>query len=78
MKKKKYNTTDLTKMFDKKYITVIKRFDSKYARERWGVECEKNRDGSIDRFVREENLYLWEEDKSHVGRPVFRDNFSNT
>lgn len=59
-----YNTKDIAEKFDLKYITVCKRFVSKYAYERWGVvEIGKKR------YVPESKLHLWEQNMSYVGRP---------
>lgn len=68
---RKYTSTQLARMFNKKLVTVAQRFVSPYAKERWGVMVEKRPDGSVRRFVPEDKLPLWEADTKYVGRPRF-------
>lgn len=70
---KQYKVAELSKLFNKSYQTVNFRFNSPYADKRWGVIKEKRPDGSIRKYVPENKLYLWEQDLSYVGKPVFED-----
>lgn len=63
--KEKYEAKDLEKMFNLKRGTIAKRFTSRYAQERWGVEKEII---EVERYyIPKEKLHLWEERKSWVG-----------
>ena len=68
-KKSKYNTGDLIKMFNLLPVTVDKRFRSKYANKRWGVEFMPLPDGTRKGFVPKDKVYLWVENTNYVGRP---------
>lgn len=72
LKKKMYGTGDIIKMFDIKPITVYKRFASKYAKERWGVEEITLPDGRVKRFVPKDKVYLWAEEPEYRGNPETR------
>jgi hypothetical protein len=65
----KYTREQIKERFNLKKSTVIARFRSKYAKERWGVEVITLSDGSLRRVVPEEKLYLWEGNPSYRGRP---------
>ena len=60
----------ISKLFNKNLWTVYARFDSKYAQYRWGVRLYQMPDKSFKRFVRKQDLRLWEKDRDHRGRPI--------
>ena len=64
-----YSTGDIINSFGMQPITVYKRFSSKYANKRWGVEEFKLPNGEIKRFVPKRKLYLWVENEPCVGKP---------
>jgi len=51
--------------------TVYKRFNSKYANKRWGVEKGFLPDGSIRKYVPNDKIDLWKQETRYVGRPIF-------
>lgn len=68
-KEKMYSTGDIISSFDIQPITVYKRFASKYAKKRWGVEEHELPNGDIMRFVPKSKLYLWVENPTYIGKP---------
>lgn len=67
--KKMFNGKEIARKYGLPYITVMKRIESKYAQERWGVVTFVLPDGTTRRFVPEDKLYLWERNANYIGRP---------
>lgn len=65
----KYNGWRLSKLLNMNVRTIYSRFRSRYAYKRWGVETITRPDGTIQRYLPEDKLYLWRNSPSYVGRP---------
>lgn len=61
----KYSLKKIAKEFDIDYGTVWARANSKYAKERWGIEFDELPDGTKKPFVPREKVYLWVENKKN-------------
>ncbi len=66
--KETYGASQLSIMFKLPIRTVYSRLYSKYARDRWGVNLYILPDGKNYR-VPKQNLHLWKENPSYIGRP---------
>ena len=54
-----YTISEMAKEIGEEYIKVYKRYTSKFADRRWGVEDATLPDGTIKKVVPAEKLYLW-------------------
>jgi hypothetical protein len=65
-----YSLPQVAEMTGEDYGTVWARANSKYAKQRWGVEKILLPDGSYRKFVPPSCIHLWLNEDNMVGRPT--------
>jgi len=65
-----YTAREISEKLNMPYIKVYKRFISKYANERWGVEKVELRDGRFKMLLPSSKLKIWKDNNYYLGRPT--------